>query len=166
MESNHGAAKMIDHTDTQTQQLPLQTKRGRGRPKTGTALTPAEKQKAYRERHKGNVTDNSAEIEALKVQIEELKVALGKETAERKKRGRTIVEQAREIQRLIKVTANRDQKTAKTEWDLEYREKGKRTWHRIEGPNFEHRETAEDFVAGRKIDTPERQYRVVEVSLA
>jgi len=76
---------MIDHTDTQTQQLPLEVKRSRGRPKTGTALTAAQKQKAYRERNKGNVTDNSAEIEALKAEIEELKIALGKEVIARKK---------------------------------------------------------------------------------
>lgn len=42
---------MIDPTDKQTQALPLEPpKRGRGRPATGAAMTPAEKQKAYRER--------------------------------------------------------------------------------------------------------------------
>lgn len=42
-------------------------KRGRGRPSTGAALTPAEKQKAYRERQKasGNVTDKDSKIEEL-----------------------------------------------------------------------------------------------------
>lgn len=44
---------MIDPADKQTQALPLeQPKRGRGRPATGAAMTPAEKQKAYRERQK------------------------------------------------------------------------------------------------------------------
>lgn len=44
---------MIDPTDKQTQPLALeQPKRGRGRPATGAAMTPAEKQKAYRERQK------------------------------------------------------------------------------------------------------------------
>lgn len=44
---------MIDPADKQTQALPLeQPKRGRGRPATGAALTPAQKQKAYRERQK------------------------------------------------------------------------------------------------------------------
>lgn len=46
---------MIDPADKNTQSLPLDTspvKRGRGRPATGKALTPAEKQKAYRERLK------------------------------------------------------------------------------------------------------------------
>lgn len=53
---------MIDPTDKATQQLPFdeppQRKR-RGRPSTGKAMTPAEKQRAYRERQKaaqGNVT--------------------------------------------------------------------------------------------------------------
>lgn len=42
---------MIDAHDKKTQPLVLeQPKRGRGRPATGKAMTPAEKQKAYRER--------------------------------------------------------------------------------------------------------------------
>lgn len=46
---------MIDPTDKQTVALPLETtpvKRSRGRPSTGKAMTPAEKQRAYRERLK------------------------------------------------------------------------------------------------------------------
>ena len=46
---------MIDPADKQTQALPLDeqpTKRKRGRPATGKAMTPAEKQRAYRERIK------------------------------------------------------------------------------------------------------------------
>ena len=46
---------MIDPADKQTQALPLdeqQAKRKRGRPATGQAMTPAEKQRAYRERVK------------------------------------------------------------------------------------------------------------------
>lgn len=46
---------MIDPADQQTQALPLDeqpTKRKRGRPATGQAMTPAEKQRAYRERVK------------------------------------------------------------------------------------------------------------------
>lgn len=56
---------MIDALDKQTQALPFeQVKRGRGRPKTGNAMTPAEKQRAYRERQKaatGNVTEKSSD---------------------------------------------------------------------------------------------------------
>lgn len=46
---------MIDPNDKQTATLPLDeqpAKRKRGRPVTGKAMTPAEKQKAYRERLK------------------------------------------------------------------------------------------------------------------
>jgi len=46
---------MIDTSDKQTQSLPLDeqpAKRKRGRPATGAAMTPAEKQRAYRERMK------------------------------------------------------------------------------------------------------------------
>lgn len=46
---------MIDPADKQTQALPLDeqpTKRKRGRHATGKAMTPAEKQRAYRERMK------------------------------------------------------------------------------------------------------------------
>ena len=51
---------MIDSNDKQT--LPLiPEKRGRGRPKTGTAMTAAQKQKAYRDRNKHNVTVNTVE---------------------------------------------------------------------------------------------------------
>lgn len=73
---------MIDALDKQTQALPFEPeKRGRGRPKTGSAMTPAEKQRAYRERQKaasGNVTENSqdekirAELEKLKLKVIEL----------------------------------------------------------------------------------------------
>ncbi len=56
---------MIDQADNLTQALQLeQPKRGRGRPATGAAMTPAEKQKAYRERQakKGNVTEYNEEL--------------------------------------------------------------------------------------------------------
>lgn len=43
---------MIDQLDTKTHSLPLETPRKRGRPATGKAMTPAEKQRAYRERLK------------------------------------------------------------------------------------------------------------------
>lgn len=51
---------MIDPADKQTQSLPLDSapvKRGRGRPATGNAMTPAEKQRAYRERQKKRETE-------------------------------------------------------------------------------------------------------------
>lgn len=58
---------MIDPADKQTESLPLeQPKRGRGRPTTGQAMTPAEKQRAYRERLKSNVTKNEGEVRAAR----------------------------------------------------------------------------------------------------
>lgn len=61
---------MIDHLEKQTQLLPLEKpKRGQGRPATGTAMTPAEKQKAYRERLKSNVAtkmESHEEVEKLR----------------------------------------------------------------------------------------------------
>lgn len=43
---------MIDHLDKQTTTLPLEQKRGRGRPATGQALSNAERQRRYREAQK------------------------------------------------------------------------------------------------------------------
>ncbi len=62
---------MKDHLDKQTQLLPLEPKRERGRPATGQALSNAERQRAYRERQKAqrNVTGKEAttgEVEKLR----------------------------------------------------------------------------------------------------
>lgn len=61
---------MKDPHDKQTKSIALeQQKRGRGRPSSGAALTPAQKQKAYRERLKGNVTGKETtpeEVEKLR----------------------------------------------------------------------------------------------------
>lgn len=55
---------MIDAKDKGTQALPLEEmpiKRKRGRPATGSAMTPAEKQRAYRERQKQLRDQNSVQ---------------------------------------------------------------------------------------------------------
>lgn len=60
---------MKDVNDNQTQDL-LPIKRPRGRPRTGNAKTPAEKQAAYRQRLAENtvtVTFNRADIPAIKL---------------------------------------------------------------------------------------------------
>jgi len=165
---------MIDPADKQTQQLPLEAKRGRGRPSTGKALSPAEKQKAYRERIKGNVTDDSEKVKRLEKhlayvketdetamkrlieQIDELKIALDKEVAARKKAEA----------KLISVTANRDQKETGKAWDVESCGKGRRTWKRVEGEPFESKGMAENFIKGVTLGGSESRYRVIEVSLA
>lgn len=72
---------MTDALDKQTQALPLEpVKRGRGRPKTGTAMTPAEKQRAYRERQrKLNVQKPAADhqtVQALDQEVRKLLVEL------------------------------------------------------------------------------------------
>ena len=74
---------MIDPADKQTESLPLeQPKRGRGRPSTGAAMTPAEKQKAYRERKAKN--SNAAEIEQLRTENEQLIKMLDEANKEKK----------------------------------------------------------------------------------
>lgn len=58
---------MKDQTDKQTAELPLNgnVPKKRGRPKTGKALSNAEKQRAYRERQK-TLRCETGEIEQLK----------------------------------------------------------------------------------------------------
>lgn len=73
---------MIDPAEQQTQALPLDeqpAKRKRGRPATGKAMTPAEKQRAYRERKKGNVTETKDQAEYIERLLAEID-ALSKET--------------------------------------------------------------------------------------
>lgn len=81
---------MIDPADNQTQELPLvQPKRGRGRPVTGAAMTPAEKQRAYRQRQAEQrstqvpiktieiITEEAgAQIASLEKQLAEAKVKI------------------------------------------------------------------------------------------
>jgi putative heme degradation protein len=64
---------MIDHLEKQNQSLALeQPKRGRGRPATGAAMTPAEKQKAYRERQKKEaMADIDGQIKLLRHLLEQ-----------------------------------------------------------------------------------------------
>lgn len=74
---------MIDPSDQLTQALPLDeqpTKRKRGRPATGAAMTAAEKQRAYRERQKAKsgCVDPAAveEIKRMQEEITRLRNAL------------------------------------------------------------------------------------------
>lgn len=65
---------MKDKHDTQTQEV-ISTKRGRGRPVTGKALTPAEKQAAYRARKAQKtvtVTFNRDAVDALENHVRAL----------------------------------------------------------------------------------------------
>lgn len=69
---------MRDPNDTKTHDL-LPTPRRRGRPSTGTALTPAQKQAAYRARQRARtvtVTFDRAAIDALDSHIRALVAGL------------------------------------------------------------------------------------------
>ena len=60
---------MIDPADKQTQPLPLDeqpAKKRRGRPSTGKAMTPAEKQRAYRDRQKA-IRQNNLNLSGLDI---------------------------------------------------------------------------------------------------
>jgi len=143
---------MIDALDKKTQTLPFEpTKRGRGRPKTGKAMTPAEKQRAYRERQKaaGNVTENTDTHKTGSIELLRERAL---------SRGRTCVAQARIIGELEKriaeleaqlakrpavtekparVKRHRDQPAAELTdddvqdegvWTVQFKPKGRRTW--------------------------------------
>jgi len=97
---------MIEPADKQTQALPLDeqpAKRKRGRPATGKAMTPAEKQRAYRERQKAQRYEKS---DKHQVPYEEV-VAIAQELAERCKAAEKRVEQ------LEKLLTSRDDKPVK-----------------------------------------------------
>lgn len=82
---------MIDTLDKQTHPLPLdEPKRRRGRQATGNAMTPAERQKAYRERLKSqrNVTESESTHDTKSLQLLRERAL---------SRGKTCVAQARMI---------------------------------------------------------------------
>ena len=95
---------MIDHLDKQTQPLPLEQKRGRGRPATGQALSNADRQRAYRERQKAQRNERS---ENHPVPYDEV-VAIAQELGERCKKAEARVKE------LEKQLAQRDEKPKKT----------------------------------------------------
>ncbi|WP_339083267.1 hypothetical protein [Pseudomonas sp. TMP9] len=146
MNSKHGDAEMIDPTDKKTISLPLiQPKRGRGRPSTGAALTPAQKQKAYRERQKSNVTAKGECSIVLREALERLgerQIVLEKELGEWAKR-------AREAERKLK-DIEAGNVTKKEVWQLQCKnEKGR--WRVSD--QYETERQAED--AMMKVHNPE-----------
>ena len=91
---------MIDPADQQTQPLPIdEAKRRRGRPATGKAMTPAERQKAYRERLKSqrNVTESESTHDTKSLQLLRERAL---------SRGKTCIAQARMIVELEKRIAD------------------------------------------------------------
>jgi small-conductance mechanosensitive channel len=109
---------MIDPADQLTKALPLdeqQAKKRRGRPATGKAMTPAEKQRAYRERLKSNVTDNMHKRVAEDLRADLAKALEKIEATEAKVRAEyELGEKARKrVKDLEAQLASRDQKPVK-----------------------------------------------------
>lgn len=129
---------MIEHLDKQTQPLPLDQKRGRGRPATGKALSNAERQRAYRERHKAQRNEKS---ETHEVPYEEV-VAIAQELGERCKAAEAklrveleLGEKARKrVKELEAQLAQRNEKPAEHNsqlsgvWIVEYKRPSSRMW--------------------------------------
>ncbi|HEK1576610.1 TPA: hypothetical protein SMR25_003492 [Pseudomonas aeruginosa] len=115
---------MIDPTDKQTQPLPLEQKRGRGRPATGSALSDAERARRYRANKKKRDAQPSRKD--------------GKDGKEALYR-RTVIEQAEQIRELTakcerlekklasRVTENSDAVTDHEKWVVEFMVN--RKWH-------------------------------------
>lgn len=133
---------MIDPADKQTKPLPLeQPKRGRGRPATGAALTPAQKQKAYRERLKGNVTVNAVTAIDERMQLREQLLEAIKRAemaeAERDVMGNELAIIKAKASRESRVKRHRDDPPVDLEgipdvgvWTIEFMAKnmGRRSW--------------------------------------
>ncbi len=104
---------MIDPADKQTAALPLEQKRGRGRPSTGKALSAAEKQRRYRERKAVQVQEVQTDAggykrayEKAEETIAELKAALVK--AE----GKVLALEERKINSVTGIELTREETTA------------------------------------------------------
>lgn len=164
---------MIDPADKQTAALPLEPKRGRGRPATGQAMTPAEKQRAYRERIKGNVkelekrlarnvTENVEELNKRNRQLEAVIQELTKDLRLKETQLRQWIERAETAERELEA------RDGKTFWDVESCPKGKRTWQTVGEKNdpFDSREKAEAFAERLRSDKSAIadgwRYRVVQ----
>lgn len=139
---------MIDHLDKQTQTLPLEQKRGRGRPATGQALSNAERQRRYREAQKAQRNENMhkevaeelraelakalEDIELLSKKNTELLKQLRKQKDQLEQRNdNELMKRVRELeaqleQRNEKLADHNDQ--LKGVWIVEYKRHGSRTW--------------------------------------
>lgn len=179
---------MIDPTDKQTAALPLeQPKRGRGRPSTGQAMTPAEKQRAYRQRlaeQKNNqvpaVTLEKAtarawtRIEQLEQQLAEeknvikkLKTDLGgaKEKIDHMK---SMLEEEKAISNKFAAELREIKKSNVTEnerWAIQRCPKGARKWTEAGAPGYayENKKWAEDAMSAMQKEAMGTKYRLVKV---
>lgn len=159
---------MIDAQDKSTQALPLDEmpiKRKRGRPDTGKAMTPAEKQRAYRERQKQLRDQNSSQAagEFTESKFEELRL-IAVELGDRCKRAEEHRDQLHaEVQRLqdsrdklireVRELKQRDQNSNSGNalegiWSLQTKKAGARTWVTEEKPlAYSHDGEPYDFAA-------------------
>jgi hypothetical protein len=163
---------MIDPADQLTQALPLDeqpAKRKRGRPSTGTAMTPAEKQRAYRERQKRNVTENEVAPADL---LEKVRAA----AAERIEQLETIARELRKdltlkeiqmrfwIERAEAAERELESRDGKTLCQVESKAPGKRKWRLVgDGSEpFDSRDKAASFIENQLADGSTNKYRIVQ----
>lgn len=161
---------MIDPADKQTQSLPLDeqpAKRKRGRPATGKAMTPAEKQRAYRERQKAERYEKS---DKHQVPYEEV-VSIAQELGKRCKAAEDRVEQLEKLltqrnEKPAKVKRHRDQPAAVLPEDKTYTlqsRTGTGKWQNlVAGIYGEEASRQLDRVIDNKIAGSNKQYRLVE----
>lgn len=110
---------MKDHLDKQTQLLPLEPKRERGRPATGQALSNAERQRAYRERQKAqrNGNSNSEDVERLTKNFRQVHGEMERLKVQAVEKDLKIAQLEKQIELLkaeLKKKAQRNEKPKKT----------------------------------------------------
>jgi len=160
---------MIDPADKQTAALPLEPKRGRGRPSTGQAMTPAEKQRAYRQRlaeqkksqvpaevHQ-KVRSAAAEINW---QLEQHLNELRKELELKETQLRHWIERAESAEREL------ESRDGKERWAIQRCPKGGRKWTEAGAPGhaYENKKWAEDAMTAMQKEAGDKvKYRLVNV---
>lgn len=158
---------MIDHMDKQNQPLPLEQKRGRGRPATGQALSNADRQRAYRERQKAQRNEKSKNHP---VPYDEV-VAIAQELGERCKKAEARVKElekqlAQRNEKPARVKRHRDQPAAALPEDKTYTlqaRTGSGKWQNlVAGIYGEEASRQLDRVIDNKIAGSSKQYRLVE----
>jgi hypothetical protein len=168
---------MIDQADTKTKALDLDeqpAKPKRGRPATGAAMTPAEKQRAYRERMKNrNVTENAVPAELLEKvrataaeRIEQLEQQLAAAIARAEKAEATIKNNV-----TVKQKRHRDDTpNVLKQYHAQSWDRGARRWKTIgddvpENLPFDDWQEAEAFVKDQLKNGSKTRYRIVPANL-
>ena len=169
MDNRHGDAAMIDPADKKTASLPLeQPKRGRGRPTTGAALTPAQKQKAYRERQKQLLAE-AQNLEAVsrvqeglnadaESQIRLVSKLLDQERENSERLANKVLELERQLKELKKSNVTGKEEKAVKGWDLEYWAAGK--WNTLGMPSSTKKKAVERVERFNKSDSEKGLWRL------